>query len=64
MPLLYGIIYTEAKERWSSDMTKGNAYKKNTFGKFAGDFLGKSALIRKARRKARQQARLACKVYA
>lgn len=45
-------------------MTKGNAYKKNTFGKYAGDFLGKSALVRKARRKARQTARLACKAYA
>lgn len=45
-------------------MTKGNAYKKNTLGKYAGDFLGKSALIRKARRKARQSARLACKAYA
>lgn len=45
-------------------MTKGNAYKKNTFGKYAGDFLGKSALIRKARRKARQTAHLTCKAYA
>ena len=45
-------------------MTKGNAYRKNTFGKYAGDFLGKTALIRKAHRKARQQARLACNVYA
>ena len=45
-------------------MTKGNAYKKNTFGKYAGDFLGKPALIRKARRKARQQTRLSCKSYA
>lgn len=45
-------------------MTKGNAYKKNTFGKYAGDFLDKSALIRKTRRKARQQARFACKSYA
>lgn len=44
-------------------MTKGNAYRKNTFGKYAGDFLGKSALIRKVRRKARQTARLACKIY-
>lgn len=44
-------------------MTKSNAYKKNTFGKNAGDFLGKTALIRKARRKARQIARLACKAY-
>ena len=44
-------------------MTKGNAYKKNTFGKYTEDFLDKSALIRKARRKARQSARLACKAY-
>lgn len=44
-------------------MTKSNAYRKNTFGKYAGNFLGKSALIRKARRKARQTARLACKIY-
>lgn len=44
-------------------MTKGNAYKKNTFGKNAGDFLGKSALIHKARKKARQQVRLSCKSY-
>ena len=44
-------------------MTKGNAYKKNTFGKYAGDFLGKTALIRKARRKARQTTRKACKAY-
>ena len=44
-------------------MTKGNAYKKNTLGKHAVDFLGKSALIRKARRKARQTTRLACKAY-
>ena len=42
-------------------MTKGNAYKKNTFGKYAGDFLCKSVLIRKARRKARQAARMSCK---
>lgn len=45
-------------------MTKGNTYKKNTFGKYAVDFLGKSALVCKARRKARQSARLACKAYA
>lgn len=44
-------------------MTKGNAYKKNTFGKYASDFLSKSVLIRKARRKARQSVRLACKAY-
>lgn len=44
-------------------MTKGNAYKKNTFGKHAGDFLCKSALVRKELRKARQRARLACKAY-
>ncbi len=44
-------------------MTKGNAYRKHTFGKNAGDFLGKSALIRKVRRKARQTARKACKAY-
>lgn len=45
-------------------MTKGNTYKKNTFGKYAGDFLGKSTLIRKTCRKARQQTRLTCKTYA
>jgi len=45
-------------------MTKGNAYKKNDMGKWVLDYLSKKDFKRIAKRKVRQQARLACKVYA
>lgn len=43
-------------------MTKNNAYKKNTFGKYASDFLGKKALAKKANRKARREGKKACHI--
>lgn len=44
-------------------MTKNNGYKKNTFGKYARDFLGKASFVKKSNRKSRRAARLACKAY-
>lgn len=42
---------------------KGNSYKRNPFGKFAGDYMSKADFVKKVNRKNRRIAKAFCKSY-
>lgn len=43
-------------------MAKSNIHKKNTFGKYADDYLGKKLLVKKASRKFRRDGKKVCRL--